>query len=253
VNSEILLTLDDAVEEVLGGLTGLDLTYQPDQDRYRAVVRQLNRALRFNALEQEWGYYSSVEACGLAVAGEMAATLRSSVRPRIINDDAVRLVDNEGRPRRWAYFLPRDALHKYRYIDGLWCAATNTMLQFSRPFDGSEHGLEIQVPVMREPTMFRLPETGEAVPDEVRDQLIDFNYPDLIVARAAYLYAQTDPVMQPRVQTLEGQYKDLMYQVMERDKRATDDPYINDFRLPIQGSLHEPVHGHHAHPHADGR
>ena len=87
---------------------------------------------------------------------------------------------------------------------------------------------------------------------EVLSQEIDFPYPDIIVARAAYLYAQSDPVMQPRVQTLEAQYKDLMYQVMERDERNTDSPYLNDFLLPVQAGLSTPV-AHHWHPHADGR
>jgi hypothetical protein len=258
VNPEVELTLDDAVEEVLGLLTGLDLRYLPEQDRYRAITRQLNRALRSNALEQEWGYYSSTESAGVTVEGHDAVQLRSSVRPRIINDDAVRLVDDEGRPRRWAYFLPRDALHKYRYREGLWCSATHTQLSFSRPFDSSEDGLEVMVPVMREPRQFRLPdqpEDGElvTVPDEIRRQLVDFPYPDVVVLRAAFYYAQTDPVMQPRVQTLEAQYKDLMYQIMERDSRNTDSPYSNEWMLPIQGNLHAPLHGQHAHPHADER
>lgn len=259
MNPEIALTLDDAVAEVLGLLTGLDMAYDPDLDRYRAVVRQLNRALRANALEQEWGYYSSAEIVGTARCGTQELRLRSTVRPRIINDDAVRLLGPDGQPVAWAYFLPRDALHKYARRGGLWCAVTGNRLIFSRPFSGHESGLEVQVPVMRAPRMFRLPEpAGDGgsvprVPQEIRDQEVDFEYPDLIVTRAAYFYAQSDPVMQPRVQTLEAQYKDLMYQVMERDSRNTDSPYLNDFFVPVQGGLAPLVEPAHGHPHADER
>lgn len=259
MNPEVLLTLDDAVEEVLGLLTGLDLTYVPELDRYRSVTRQLNRALRANALEQEWGYYSSTESLGAAVAGERDVQLRNTLRPRIIRDDSVRLVNAEGRPVVWAYFLPRDAIHKYEAYRGLWVAVTNSTLTFSRPFNSGEDGLDIQVPVMREPKMFRLPELPEdpaaplpTVPASVRNQPLDFAYPDLITLRAAFYYAQTDPVMQPRVQTLEAQYKDLMYQIIERDDRHTDSPYENEFIVPVVGSIHSPQWVSHNHPHADG-
>jgi hypothetical protein len=191
MNPEVQLSLDESVAEVLSLLTGLELRYEPELDRYRSITRQLNRALRANALEQEWGYYSATEVVGTCVAGESEVALRSSLRPRIINDDAVRLVDADGRPVVWAYFLPRDAIHKYPMHRGLWCAATRQTLTFSRPFLESEAGLDIHVPVMREPRMFRLPEQPEdpndplvEVPDEVRQQLLDFNYPDLIVGRA---------------------------------------------------------------------
>ena len=104
--------------------------------------------------------------------------------------------------------------------------------------------------------MFVLPDPPEdeftpvtEVPQVVRDQPIDFPYPDAIVARAAYLYAQTDPVMQPRVQTLEAQYKDIMYQLIERDDRSTDSPYLNEVIVPIQSGL-APTVPHHSHPHA---
>lgn len=52
-NAEVQMTLDEAVAEVLGQLTGLDLEYDPRLDRYRAITRQLNRATRANALEHE--------------------------------------------------------------------------------------------------------------------------------------------------------------------------------------------------------
>jgi hypothetical protein len=260
MNPETLLTLDDCVGEVLGLLTGLDLTYDPRMDRYRAVVRQLNRALRSNALEKEWSYYSDVEEVGTASAGETMVQVRSSLRPRIVNDDAVRLVAADGCPVRWAYFLPRDALHKYRNRGGLWCSVTRNTIEFSRPFTSGEDGLSIQVPVMREPRMFRLPAQPEDenasavdVPEAIRNQPLDFPYPDLVTLRAAFYYAQTDPVMQPRVQTIEAQYKDLMYQIIERDDRNTDSPLQNEFFVPVQNSLHGHTDMSHLHPHADER
>lgn len=253
-NTEVRLTLDDAVAEVLGQLTGLDLTYEPEQDRYRSITRQLNRALRANALEQEWSYYASTLPIGTVQAGEHSMWLQGSVRPRIIDDDAVRLIDDEGRVVRWAYFLPRDSLHKYQdrahERGNLWCSVTKQELTFSRPFYETEAGLEVHVPVMREPKMFRLPPTDTPVPMSIRKQLLDFDYPDVVTARAAYFYAQTDPVMQPRVQTLEGNYKDLMYQLIERDTRHTDSPYINETIVPVQNGLYDEIHRH-WHPHAN--
>jgi hypothetical protein len=258
VNAELTISLDDAVQEVLGDLTGLDLTYRPELDRYRAVTRQLNRALRANALEHEWSYYSAMRSVGSAGPGERQVFLPSSVRPRIVGDDAVVLYDGDGVPRVWAYVLPRDAGHKYYSMSGLWCTVTRNVITFSRPLTEYEGNLDIQVPVMREPRMFRLPDQPEdpdeplvLVDQEIRDQQIDFEYPDVIVMRAAFFYAQTDPVMQPRVQTLEALYKDLMYQVIERDERNTDTPYQNDFRLDIRsGITPEPFEGH-GHPHSD--
>lgn len=260
MNPELLLTLDDSVEEVLGILTGLDLVYDPSYDRYRAITRQLNRALRANALEHEWSYYHDVQSIGEATYGTREMFLDATVRPRIINDDSVRFVDDDGVPRAWAYFLPRDALHKYNGRRGLWCSVTRDRLDFSRGFNSLEAGLQIQVPVMREPTQFRLPAFPEdpdlpltAVPAEVRNQPLDFQYPDVIVARAAWGYAMTDPVMQPRAQTLESMYKDLMYQAIERDDRNTDTPYQNEFILDIQNGIapeSRTMPDVHAHPHA---
>jgi len=249
MNVELRLTLDDAVAEVLGMLTGLDLTYEAEYDRYRAITRQLNRALRANALEAEWSYYASTMEIGNTVEGMREVQLPMNVRPRILNDDAVRLVKDD-RTVVWAQFLPRSSLSKYEWQPGLWCAITRQMLLFSRPLTLAEEGLAIQVPVMREPRMFRLPETGEEVPDSIRQQLIDFNYPDVITARAAFFYAQTDPVMQPRVPTLEAGYKDVMYQVIEQDTRNSDMPYLNSFTLPVESGL-VPESTFHRHPHAD--
>jgi hypothetical protein len=171
----------------------------------------------------------------------------------------VRLVDDDGNVVEWAYFLPRDALHKYAYRQGLWAAVTNNRLTFSRDLWTGEDGLDIQVPVMREPRQFRLPiqpldpnEDRIPVPEETRLQLVDFWYPDLIVLRAATYYAMTDPIMQPRVQTLEAQTKDLMYQIIERDDRNTDSPYENHFFVPVQNGLRDGAVSP-FHPHADER
>ena len=250
MNTEVQLTLDDAVAEVLGLLTGLDLTYEPELDRYRAITRQLNRALRANALENEWSYYASTLEVGVANEGEREMLLPSNKRPRIVNDDAVRFTDADGHVQEWAYFLPRDALHKYEGANGLWCSITARSLLFSRAFHSGETGLTAVVTVMREPTMFRLPPTNKSVSSSIRKQLIDFDFPDVVIARAAYYYAQSDPVMQPRVQTLEENYKDLMYQLVERDTSHTDTPYLNSFTLPLENGL-VPMGTSHPHPHAD--
>jgi hypothetical protein len=261
MNPDVAMTLDEAVQEVLSTLTGLDISYRPELDRYRAVTRHLNKALRLTALDAEWSYYSSVESVGIAQLGATEVQMRSTLRPRIINDDAVRFVDDKGVPKVWAYFLPRDSLHKYNgRRAGLWCAHTRSSLQFSRALSIGEAGLTIQVPVMREPRMFRLPEAPEdentpvpTVPQEVRDQILDFDYPDLVLARTAFLYAQSDPVAQPRVQTLEDQYKTMMYALTERDERNTDSAYMNDFFIPIAGALSGPGALGHSHPHSDER
>jgi hypothetical protein len=259
INEELQVTLDDAVREILGNLTGLDLTYNPDYDRYRAITRQLNRALRLNALEREWSYYSDVETIGSTSEGDTDYYLPPNLRARVIGDDCLRLVDTDGKVRLWAYFLPRDALHKYETRSGLWAAQIRDRISLSRPITVNEDGWDVQVPVMREPVMFRLPEQPEdpddpliEVSDLVRDQLVDFPYPDVIIMRAGMLYAMTDPIMQPRVQTLEAQYKDLMYQIIERDERSTDSPYLNDFTVPIVSDLTSGAHSH-RHPHADER
>lgn len=259
-NPDVAMTLDDCVGEVLGMLTGLELTYDPQQDRYRNIVRQINRALRANALEREWSYYSSVETVGTAQQGQQTVDIRATRRPRIVGDDAVRLVDASGRTVRWAFFLPRDALSKYVGRRGLWASITRQAITFSRPFNEAEHGLEIRIPVMREPRMFRLPESPAdvnaeipEVPAEIREQLLDFEYPDAVLMRAAFFYAQTDPVMQPRVQTLEAEYKNFFYALNERDDRNTDAPFQNDYAVPIQGSINDTSSWDVLHPHSDER
>lgn len=243
-NKNVDMTLKDAVAEVLGMLTGLSLHHEPDQQRFHAVTRQLNRALRATALENEWSYYHSVESIGAAVIGMQSYDLRSTLRPRIIGDDAVRLVDATDTVRFWAYFLPRDALDHYDGRQGLRVAHTRSTLRFHRPLSAAEEGLDIQVPVMREPKMFELPEyTGEAVDPAVLRQTVDFDYPDYVILRAATYYAQADPVMQPRVQMLESQYKDMGYSLVERDTRNTDTPFQNEWTLPMEGDLFGTVHG----------
>jgi len=259
INPELVYTLDEGVKEVLSNLTGLDLSYDPTLDRYIAVTRQLNRALRSNALEHEWSYYSTLMSAGTSVAGDTDVFLPADSRPRVVGDDSVRLVDADGHIIVWAYVLPRDALHKYIGRSGLWFSVVGNAFTYSRPLFEWEGGLDIQIPVMREPVMFRLPEQPEdptvpavVVDPAIRDQPIDFSYPDIITVRASFYYAQTDPIMQPRVQTLEAQYKDLMYQVIERDDRNTDSPYLNEFFVPVQSGL-ETHHFYHHHPHSDER
>ena len=261
-NPEVAITLEEAVTEILSSLTGLDLQYDARYDRFRAITRQLNKALRLNALEKEWSYYSSTTTLGQAVAGQRQVWIPPTLRARVINDDAVRLVDSDGNTQRFAYFLPRDAVAKHQDRGGLWCGVTNGVLEFSRPFSGGEGGLDVVLPVMREPIMFRLPaqeppltphQQVPAVDQDILDQEVDFQYPDVVVMRAMYLYAQTDPVMQPRVQTIEAQYKDLMYQVIERDDRFTDSPFLNEFFVPVQGDIHGVGSSSHWHPHSDER
>lgn len=259
-NPEVSMTLDECVNEVLGILTGLELRYDPKQDRYRAITRHLNRALRANATEREWAFYASYEDAGTTASGLQDVPLRGSLRPRIIGTDSVRLCDDEMRPLVWAYFLQRDAIENYPSRRGLWVSITGQNLHFSRPFYTGEHGLHIMVPVMREPRMFRLPEQptdpGEElveVPAEVRNQPLDFEFPDAVIQRAAFYYAQTDPVMQPRVQTLEQEYKNTYYALAERDDRNTDPVMQNEWSVPIESTLNDSSYQDWHHPHADDR
>lgn len=254
-NTETQMNLKEAVAEVLNYLTGLDLEYDPNQDRFQAITRTLNRALRAVALEHEWSYYSDVEEIGTLADGVVDYDFNSSLRPRIINDDAVRLADDDGIVHAWAYIMPRDALHKYQSTRRFAAAVTRTTLTFNRGPYSAEVGLHILMPAMREPKMFDIPESNEDIPERVLNQLLDFDYPDLVVARAAYMYAQTDPIMQPRVQTLEAIYKDIMYQLIARDDAHTDTPYTNEFFVPIANGIRGSSawdFAHH-HPHADGR
>src|SRR6478609_76753 len=258
INPELTMTLQEGVGEVLSLLTGLDLSYAPERDRFRSVARAINRALRSIALEKEWSYYSSTIDIGPAVEGATAITIANTVRPRMTGDDAIRFVDPEDDGiKMWAYFLPRDALHKYQGRGGMWAAANPGLITLSRPIPNALAGFRVELPVMRAPIMFEIPyQPEETEPDTMDSGVylapIDFEYPDLVVLRAAYFYAQTDPIMQPRVQTLEAQHKDLMYQVIERDERHTDDPYQNEFFVPVQNGI--VGNGmYHPHPHSDER
>lgn len=245
INPDVTMTLEEAVREVLVLLTGQALTYDPDMDRFRVVTSQLNRALRSNALENNWSFYSVTERLDLTgAAGDMDFTISTDYRFRVVNDDAVRILTRDGQAVAWAYFLPRDALHKYRNRGGLWCSVTRNVLTLSRPLPDAADGLVMEIPLMREPIPFRLPADPEDEVDAlVLAQELDFDFPDVIVARAAWLYAQTDPMMQPRVQTLEDQYKNLMYQLIERDTAITDTPYLNEVIVPVQGDIYgETVH-----------
>jgi len=261
-NPELNQTLDDIVAEVLGLLTDQAVEYIPESDRYYVITRHINRALRSVATEAEWSWYASTENVGTAVVGQQAVNLRSTLRPRIINDDAVRLCrPGTDYPEVWAYWYPRDAIHKVPDRAQLYVAHTNSLLEFSRPFRSTEAGLEIHVPVMREPKMFRLPERPEdptspipagntQVPAEIREQPVDFAWPDLIALKAAYFYAQTNPIMQPRVQTLEANYDDLMYKLKDRDSRNTEAPFLNTYYVPVDGSImHGSIPSHT--PHSD--
>lgn len=256
MNPEVSMTLEEAVAEVLAIHTGMDLQYDPLQDRFQVVARILNRALRMVAIEHEWSYYSDEVLVGKTSPEQLSYPLLASWRPRMTGDDSVRLCLN-GIPIFWAYFLPRDALHKYRFKQDLKAAVTRNVLQFSRPPSSRECGLDILMPIMREPTRFLLPpptvdplDPQPIIDRNTLDQLVDFDYPDLVVAKAAYLYSLTDPVTQPRAQTLEAQYKDLMYSLVERDERKTDTPYQNEFILPVTHSIRDSPTGFHDHPHS---
>ena len=239
INPNVTMTLEEAVREVLALLTGQTLQYDPDMDRFRAVTLHLNRALRSNALETNWSYYHELIEVDLTdKAGASSFTIETDYRFRVISDDAVRILDGDV-PIAWAYFLPRDSLHKYRNRQGLWCSFTRNVLTLSRPLPTAFDDLTMEIPVQREPTPFRLPDDPTVPADSaVLEQAVDFDFPDVITARAAWLYAQTDPMMQPRVQTLEDQYKDQMYQLIERDTNFTDTPYQNEVIVPVQNDIY---------------
>jgi hypothetical protein len=238
INPDVTMSLEDAVQEVLMLLTGQDLTYDSTYDRFRVITRHLNRALRTNALELDWSYYSEELNLGAVTEGDQKFAINTSYRFRVNGDDAVRLVTSDGHPISWAYVLPRNALHKYYNREGLWCSVTRNQLTFSRPLYASEEGLFVELAVMREPRPFVVPDSEEPFDQEVLDQQVDFDLPDLITARAAWTYAQTDPVMQPRVQTIEDQVDALKYQAMERDTKFTESPYSNEIIVPVQNTIY---------------
>lgn len=243
-NPELAVNLDEAVAEVLNKLTGMMVRYRSEEDRYGVVATQINAALRLVATEADWSCYASKEEVGIVQAGDRIVPLRAGIRPRIMIDDSVSLCREDDYPVVWAAFLPREAINKVPDRTQLWVAHTQSTLEFSRPFRSGEAGLRIMVPVMREPVMFRIPprpldpnDPVPPVPLAVREQNLDFAWPDLVLAKAAYLYAQTNPTMQPRVQTLEAQYTDLMYALKERDSRNTDAPFMNPYFVPVENDI----------------
>lgn len=240
INPEVSMTLEEAVLEVLHVLTGQTLQYDPDQDRFRAIASSLNRALRSNALENNWSFYAETLTVDLTgKAGDTVFTIDTDWRFRVISDDAVRIIDTDDNTVAWAYFLPRDALHKYANRGGLWCSVTRNVLTLNRPLPDAADGMTMEIPVMREPAGFAIPADPTVPMDPLTlAQEVDFDFPDVVIARACWLYAQADPMMQPRVQTLEDQYKNLMYQLIERDTAFTDTPDQNEIIVPVQGDIY---------------
>ena len=68
-NTDVQITLEQAVAEVLTLLTGVDLTFNPAEDTFHVVARCLNRAMRAVALEHEWSYFSATENVGTVQVG----------------------------------------------------------------------------------------------------------------------------------------------------------------------------------------
>lgn len=240
IDPNVTMTLEEAVAEVLVVLTGQTLQYDPDLDRFRVIASHLNRALRSNALENNWAFYSDVLTVDLTgKVGQTVFEIPTDKRFRVINDDAARIINEDGHPIAWAYFLPRDALHKYANRGGLWCSVTRNELTLSRALPDAADPMTMEIPVMREPVPFAIPaDPTVAMDPAVLAQELDFDFPDVIIARAAWLNAQTDPLFQPRVQTLEDQYKNLMYQLIERDTAFTDTPDQNEIIVPVQGDIY---------------
>ena len=235
-NQDVAYTLDEAVDELLRNLHGLGVQYEPTADRYHVIAHVLNRALRAVALDNEWSWYFEDAELGVVQQGDRTVEMTSRQRLRIVQDDAIRLETDAGLPVRWIYLLPRDALHKYASVPGLWASATRSTIKFSRPIRQDEAGLRVMAPIMREPKMFDVPDPGQEVGPSVRNQQLDFDYPDLVIMKAMYMYAQTDPVIQPRVPTLEENYNTLKYALIERDTQFTDSPYRNDWILNISNA-----------------
>ena len=251
-NQDVVYTLDEAVGELLRNLHGLGVQYESTADRYHVIAHTINRALRAVALDNEWSWFCEDAELGVVQQGDRTVEMTSRQRLRIVQDDALRLETDEGLPVKWIYVLPRDALHKYAMVPGLWASATRTTIKFSRPIRGEEAGLRIVAPIMREPKMFNLPEPGKEITSSVRNQQLDFDYPDLVIAKAMYMYAQTDPVIQPRVPTLEENYNTLKYALIERDTQFTDSPYRNNWILNIANAPGQRATYNHFHPHFGG-
>lgn len=246
----VQLGLSEAVNEIHNILTGLDLQYEDRMDVFHATVRQVNRSLRQVALEDEWAWYVEEVDAGTSAEGMTEVELHSSYRPRVQQDDSVRLVNSDGITLYWAYYLPRDSLNKQMYRPELRVAFTKNVITFSRPLQRFESGLSIIVPAMREPKQTRIPESGQRLSTADLARAIDAEYPDLIVAHAAWKMAMSNPVYQPRSQTLEEEFNDLKYALTERNTNHSDSPMRNTF-VPSYGDPYLAIP--HGHPHSDRR
>ena len=246
----VQLSLQESVNKVHNILTGLDLQYDERMDIFHATVRQINRSLRQVALEDEWAWYAQDVDAGTTTLGMTEVELTSSYRPRIQQDDAVRLVNAEGITVFWAYYLPRDSLNKQMYRPELRVSSTRNLIQFSRPLQQFESGLSVVVPAMREPKQTKIPDSGQQLTPAELSRSIDAEYPDLIVAHAAWKLAMSNPVYQPRAQTLEEEFNDLKYALTERNTNHSDSPMRNTF-TPSYGDPYLAIP--HGHPHSDRR
>lgn len=247
------LTLSETVDEVVNTLYGLSTRFEPDTDSWHGMALTLRRALKVVATERDWIYYHDTVQVGTVEPDCSVIVVPSRYRVRKTGDDAIRLLDSRGRPVVWAYIIPDDALHKYRALSGLWCSVVRQEIRFSRPFYKAEKGLRVIAPVMREPYLWPKLVSGQALPQDEMDRDIDFHRADMVVMKAAYLYAQTDPLLQPRVPQLEQDYRAVFYQVQEQDTNVTMGAMVNDFQLPIEGDYRfVSGHGYGLHPHSDG-
>ena len=246
----VSMSLKDAVNEVHNILTGLDLTYEDRYDVFHATVRQINRSLRSVALEDEWAWYTEDADLGTTTEGQTEVDLMASYRPRVQQDDAVRLVNSDGHVVVWAYYLPRDSLNKYLYKPELRVAFVRNQIVFSRPIQLYESGLQIIVPAMREPRQTKIPDPGQRMTDAELNRALDFEYPDMIIAHAAWQISMSNPVYQPRAQTLEEGFKEYKYSLTERNTNHSDSPLRNNF-VPSYGDPY--LTTPHRHPHSDRR
>lgn len=246
----VQLSLREAVNEVHNILTGLDLEYEDRMDIFHATVRQINRSLRQVALEDEWAWYVEEVDAGTTTEGMTQVELSSSYRPRVQQDDAVRLTNSEGITVEWAYYLPRDSLSKYLYRRELRVAFTKNVILFSRPLQKFESGLSVIVPAMREPKQTKIPDAGQQLSAADLVRAIDAEYPDMIVAHAAWKLSMSNPLYQPRAQTLEEEFNDLKYALTERNSNHSDSPLRNTF-TPSYGDPYLAIP--HGHPHSDRR
>lgn len=244
------MSLTEAVAEVQHILTGLNLSYDDRYDIFHATVRQLNRSLRHVSLEDEWGWYVEEVNAGLSVEDQTTIELDSTYRARILEGDAVRLVNDDGLPVIWAYYLPRDSLSRHTYRPELRVSVTRNEISFNRPLLASEAGYTIMVPAMREPAQTNIPSSGEKLTTAQLNRALDTEYPDMVVAHAAWQMSMSNPVYQPRAQTLEDAYNDLKYALIERNTNHSDSPLRNTF-VPSYGDPYLSLP--HNHPHSDRR